>query len=121
MERFTYPKPVKPQIVRDLDAIKRETSADLRAGLRTSVPSAAPSLAGFTATVYVSTLLQALSEEEREEIRAYNRAVTRYNAEVDAFNARQRTARQASANRRAVATVRSQSCGRCFATHAGEC
>lgn len=124
MERFTYPKPIKPQIVRDLDAIRRETRQDLKAGL----PGAVADLAGFTAKVYVSTLLDALTEEEREEIREYNRQVTRYNAEVDRFNARQRAVRarqaqerQARANRREATAVRSAACPRCTMTHAGEC
>ena len=47
--------------------------------------------------------------------------VARYNAAATAWNEHIRTERQARRNAREVATVRAQTCPRCFASHPGEC
>ncbi len=52
---------------------------------------------------------------------AYRAAVDAYNAQAAAWNGQIKTDRQARINSREVAKTRSQACGRCYATHAGEC
>lgn len=120
MERFTHPKPIKPQVVRDLDAITAEARRDLRAGLA-DLGTGIAELAGITARMYAGTLMQALTDEEREQVRQYNREVDAYNAAVDAYNRKvraARTARRTAAQAaRQTAAVRAARCGKCFTVH----
>lgn len=120
MERFTHPKPIKPQAVVDLELIRRAEASKLRAGLADLGPGLA-SLAGITASMYAGSLMEALTEEEREQVRQYNREVDAYNAAVDEYNRKVRAARNArrdaQAAARRTAQVRVARCDKCFTVH----
>lgn len=111
-ERFTYPKPVKPQAVRDLDALHRQFDRGMRIK---------DNLTGLTvatrALLAEMEYAQALTDAERAEVEAYNRQVDEYNRQVDAYNARVKAWREAQQAKRETAALRKATCGKCFTVH----
>lgn len=112
---FSHPKPTKPQIVRDLDAIHRTFNRGLRAADTGHVVDGL--LLATRALLGQHELAQALTAEEREQVAAYNREVDAYNRKVDAYNADLRERRAKAQAARETAKVRSARCDRCFTLH----
>lgn len=114
-ERFTYPKPVKPQAVRDLDDLHRQFDRGLRAA---TGPTVVAGLATATRALLAEMeYAQALTDKERAEVEAYNRAVDAYNAQVDAYNARVKAWREQQQAKRQTAAVRAARCDKCYTLH----
>ena len=114
-ERFTYPKPVKPQAVRDLDALHRQFNRGLRAA---NGPTVVAGLATATRALLAEMeYAQALTDAERAEVEEYNRQVTAYNRAVDAYNARVAAWRRDQQAKRETAALRAATCGKCFTVH----
>lgn len=112
MEQFNYPKPIKPQIVRDLDALRRNFNRGMRA------PDAIDGLLLATrALLGEHEIAQAMTAEEREQVAAYNRQVDAYNAQVNEHNRREKARRAAQAAAKATAQVRADRCDKCFTVH----
>lgn len=115
MERFTHPKPIKPQIVRDLDAMHRNFNRGMRAATGATLVDGL--LLATRALVGEMEMAQALTDAERAQVAAYNRQVDAYNAAVDAYNAKARKAREAAQAARQTAQVRAARCDKCFTVH----
>lgn len=115
MERFNYPKPIKPQIVRDLDALRGSFNRGLRAA--DSGHTVDGLLLATRALIGEMEIAQALTDAERAEVAAYNRQVDAYNAQVDAYNRRAREERERLAAARRTAAVRAARCDKCFTLH----
>lgn len=115
MIRFTHPKPTKPQIVRDLDAMRSTFNRGLRTADRGHVVDGL--LLATRALLGEHEMAQALTAEEREQVRQYNRQVDAYNAAVDAYNRARREEQAKAAAAKATAQVRAARCGKCFTVH----
>lgn len=113
--RFTYPKPVKPPIVRALDAVHRTFNEGMRI-------SDGPDIVGglliaTRALITEQEIARDISEEDRRDLAEYNRQVTIYNQKVKEHNAKIRKAQQEAEARRRTAEVRRARCDRCFTIH----
>lgn len=111
-ERFTHPKPIKPQVVRDLDAMHRQFDRGMR------IKDNLTGLAVATrALLDEMEYKRELTPEEREQVAAYNRQVDVYNAAVAAYNGRVRAWRAERAAAKEAARVQAERCDRCFMIH----
>ena len=120
--------PVQPEdlkdLIREYNAIQRAKVNAIRFGARNrsinDILSDNPEVTQLTRDQIACV---ALMREwyATDEGRAYKAACARYNAQVEAYRAAVKKARQTRKNTAEVAKVRAGACKTCFATHAGEC
>lgn len=118
MKPFTYPKPVKPPIVRAMDAIHKTFNEGMRISDRPGPNNTVDGLLIATrALIAEQEIARDISPQDKADLAEYNRQVTAYNAAVNAYNAELRREREEAAARAAAAKIRRDRCDKCFTLH----
>lgn len=118
MKPFTYPKPVKPPIVRAMDAIHKTFNEGMRISDRPGPNNTVDGLLIATrALIAEQEIARDISDEDRRDLAEYNRQVTLYNEQVKRYNAQLRLERDQQAAAYAQAELRKNRCDKCFTLH----
>lgn len=116
MRPFDYPKPVKPPIVRTLDALKRTFNEGMRISDREDVVGGL--LIATRSLIAEQEIAQQITDEDRRDLAEYNKQVTAYNEAVRTYNAELKREQEEAEARRRTAKVRRARCDKCFMLHA---
>lgn len=117
MRPFTYPRPVKPEIVRLLDAVHKTFNDGMRMSNR-SETLVDGLLIATRALITEQEIGRDISDEDRKALAEYNRQVTLYNKAVEQYRAELKKEQDEILARRKTLEIRRTRCNSCFMLHA---